>query len=223
MIQLWASVNVHHLRILRLHLLGTAYLASPHRLALPMSGEYSSGGTHGWKWSLQNLLSYIEGTRGLEAAETMMASIGWLIIHSLKAVQNVIINDKHCFECYGYDVMLDSDLKPWLIEVNASPSLSTTTTTDRILKSQLIAEVMNLVFPPNFLEAGRGVGMAARRQAAAGDEPIHQGHFELLYDESVEVEAERMRKEQEATRGGRKSISSKAVLARTAHGPSAFK
>jgi len=28
-----------------------------------------TGGSHGWKWSLQNLLSYIEGTSGPEAAE----------------------------------------------------------------------------------------------------------------------------------------------------------
>mmetsp|Transcript_29534 Transcript_29534/g.95294 ORF Transcript_29534/g.95294 Transcript_29534/m.95294 type:complete len:442 (-) Transcript_29534:400-1725(-) len=188
------------------------------------SDEYSSGGTHGWKWSLQNLLAYIEGTRGLDAADAMMGSIGWLIVHSLKAVQNVIINDKHCFECYGYDVMLDSDLKPWLIEVNASPSLSTTTTTDRILKTQLISEVMALVFPPNFLEAGRGAGMGSRRPAFAGEESTHQGDFELLYDESAEIEAERVRKELEAARGGRKSnINSRTGPSRATHSPSAFK
>lgn len=78
-------------------------------------GEYNS--LHGGKLSVQNLRLYLESTRGKQVTERLFDQISWLIIHSLRAVAPVIATDRHCYECYGYDIIIDNKLKPWLIEV----------------------------------------------------------------------------------------------------------
>lgn len=102
---------------------------------------------HGSKWSIDNLRFYLEQTRGQPATNKCFDDIKNIIYISLKSVQTVMQNDKHCFEMYGYDILIEDNLKPWLIEVNASPSLSTTTESDRILKMNLLRDVFNVVIP----------------------------------------------------------------------------
>ncbi|XP_048404326.2 polyglutamylase complex subunit TTLL1-like isoform X3 [Stegostoma tigrinum] len=102
---------------------------------------------HGGKWSVANLKLYLESTQGKKVTDKLFDEIHWMIVQSLKAVAPVMINDKHCFECYGYDIIIDSRLKPWLIEVNASPSLASSTANDRIMKYNLINDTLNIVVP----------------------------------------------------------------------------
>lgn len=71
---------------------------------------------HGNKLSLTNLKLYLTGKYGSKRTEELFTDIKDIIITSCRAVKNVMINDKHCFECYGYDVIIDQDLKPWLVE-----------------------------------------------------------------------------------------------------------
>ena len=73
-------------------------------------------------------------------------------LSTLKAVQNVILNDKHCFELYGFDILIDKNMKPWLIEVNASPSMVATTKHDFIMKKHVINDLLNIVIPSNWKE-----------------------------------------------------------------------
>lgn len=48
------------------------------------------------------------------------------------------------FEIFGYDIMIDSNLKPWLMEINLSPSLSLESVMDIKLKIKLITEMFNM-------------------------------------------------------------------------------
>ncbi|CAF4517155.1 unnamed protein product, partial [Rotaria magnacalcarata] len=67
-----------------------------------------------------------------------------IFIKSLQSVQKIMINDKHCFELYGYDILLDANLKPWLIETNASPSLTASNQEDNELKNRLLDDMINV-------------------------------------------------------------------------------
>ena len=60
----------------------------------------------------------MEGTRGKAVTDKLFDEINWLNVMSLKAVSGSMANDRHCFEVYGYDIIIDDKLKPWLIEVS---------------------------------------------------------------------------------------------------------
>ncbi|XP_049869379.1 polyglutamylase complex subunit TTLL1-like [Pectinophora gossypiella] len=116
-------------------------------------GDYNA--RHGGKLGIQNLKLFLEGTRGRDVTDRLFKEIHWLIVHSLKAVARVMSNDRHCFECYGYDIIIDDNLKPWLIEVNASPSMTATTVNDRILKYKLVDNLLSVVLPPTGIPDAR--------------------------------------------------------------------
>ncbi|XP_066288994.1 probable tubulin polyglutamylase TTLL9 isoform X1 [Branchiostoma lanceolatum] len=99
----------------------------------------------GCKWSLNQLRRYLIARHGIEAVEDMLKKMDDIFIYSLLCVQKIMINDKHCFELYGYDIMLDEKLKPWLIETNASPSLTASNQEDYELKCRLLEDTLNVV------------------------------------------------------------------------------
>nr|XP_046199791.1 probable tubulin polyglutamylase TTLL9 isoform X3 [Oncorhynchus gorbuscha] len=99
----------------------------------------------GCKWQMQQLRRYLTARHGTETIEALFKDIDNIFVRSLQSVQKVIINDKHCFELYGYDILLDQDLKPWLIEVNASPSLTASSQEDYEMKCCLLEDTLHIV------------------------------------------------------------------------------
>ena len=66
-----------------------------------------------------------------------------------------------CFEVLGCDIMLDDALRPWLIEVNHSPSLACDSRLDTAVKGRLVREALALV---NMKASDKRKADAAARQ-----------------------------------------------------------
>ena len=50
-----------------------------------------------------------------------------------------------CFHILGFDVLIDSHLKPYLIEVNHTPSFETSSSLDYEIKKYLIKDTLKLM------------------------------------------------------------------------------
>ena len=103
------------------------------------------------KWSLKTLEKvFIHSGKDWKKVKEAIHDV---IIKELITVEPPIMsgykeNDKNaecCFELYGFDIMLDSDLKPWLLEVNISPSFSSSSPFDKTVKTKLACDTLTLV------------------------------------------------------------------------------
>ena len=50
-----------------------------------------------------------------------------------------------CFEILGFDILIDSTLKPFLLEVNHTPSFTTDTPLDSFIKKNLIRDAISIM------------------------------------------------------------------------------
>jgi hypothetical protein len=99
----------------------------------------------GGKWDIRQLKLYLISKYSLSQVNVAFQRIQDIVLGAVEAVQPVMIHDKHCFELYGYDIIFDDNLKPWLLEVNASPSLTANTPDDYHLKCEMLSSVLNIV------------------------------------------------------------------------------
>lgn len=50
-----------------------------------------------------------------------------------------------CFQILGFDVLIDSKFKPYLLEVNASPSFGTDSSLDYKIKKNVLGDAFRLL------------------------------------------------------------------------------
>jgi hypothetical protein len=77
--------------------------------------------------------------------EKLWIKIESIIILTVINLAPSIPNLDCCFELLGFDVMIDSNLKPWLIEVNSGPAMSMDNNIDYQVKPDLIKDIIRML------------------------------------------------------------------------------
>lgn len=116
----------------------------------------------GHKWTFSALLRHLKN-QGNDTTSLMQA-IEDVIIKSIFACSQSIVsackmfvpNQSNCFELYGFDILIDNTLRPWLLEVNLSPSLGIDTPLDTKVKSTMLTDLLTLIGIPAQTPLPRG-------------------------------------------------------------------
>jgi len=116
----------------------------------------SDDGSTGFKRTLTSVWKWLD-EHG-HSSQKVIDSISRLSVSTLLAAQPLLVNTARnlnitsrddrglaSFELLGLDVLLDQELKPWLLEVNHSPSLSCESDIDQKIKSKLLLDTLSIL------------------------------------------------------------------------------
>ncbi|KAA3678226.1 tubulin polyglutamylase TTLL4 [Paragonimus westermani] len=112
--------------------------------------KHNETGVADHKWKLETLWRYLLN-KGINV-EGLWLQLKDIVFKTLVSVTNSIsiMVDQHCrrracvHELFGFDILLDENMKPWLLEVNVSPSLHTNTSLDNDVKSEVVTDMFNV-------------------------------------------------------------------------------
>ena len=107
----------------------------------------------GHKWTLSTLWKHLRENEPQLNVDGLRNQIQDMIVKTLiscedsvnKLIKKHLMSRYTSYELLGFDVMIDDQFKPWLLEVNISPSLRSESELDSSIKGQLIKDMLNLV------------------------------------------------------------------------------
>ena len=124
--------------------------------AINKESEKFEGNEAAYKKRLVDVLDIISQAEGQKAVSKLRIEMrdiilktmlmGWPHLdHNYRTCSSKSRNFWQCFQILGFDIMLDKHLRPWLLEVNESPSFNDDTEVDKVVKTNLIEDSMRLL------------------------------------------------------------------------------
>ncbi|KAF7659892.1 hypothetical protein LDENG_00291510 [Lucifuga dentata] len=122
-------------------------------------------------WSCSEFRAFLQQQgRGAEWDSVVVPGMQQAVVRVLQTAQDLVEARKASFELYGADFMLGRDLRPWLLEINASPTMARSTAVTARLCPAVQLDTLRVVLD--------------RRS----DPSAYTGGFQLIYKQAaVEV------------------------------------
>ncbi|KAL4140819.1 hypothetical protein PRNP1_015099 [Phytophthora ramorum] len=128
------------------------------------SAQIDAGGT-------KTTLAYLWRRLAAEGVDVdqVKRTIEEVVLKALLCGEDHIPFQVNSFDLLGYDILLDADLRPWLIEINSSPSMARDNDLDYQVKDAMMLDTLRVVDPLHF-DRAKLAEVIARRQRELEDE-----------------------------------------------------
>ncbi len=101
----------------------------------------------GSKISLDMLRTKLSRQYNIDFDYLIWPQIKDIIVKVFACCQNDLPYCPSTFEMFGFDVIIDSNYRCWLLEINSSPSLERSNVLDDEIKLPLVKDIINIVDP----------------------------------------------------------------------------
>lgn len=97
----------------------------------------------GCKWTMSKFRSFLHSQNINDVH--LWQKISNIVTLTLLTIAPSVPSSPNCVELFGFDILIDSHFKPWLLEVNYSPALSLDCPVDVKVKKGLINDLIDLM------------------------------------------------------------------------------